>query len=208
MNRFLRAYRNSPHGSTRVAPSQLIFIRSNSSKLPARIEEDLKKNELFEMAKLNDNKAKEAMKAYADSKRKAKQSRFSIGDKVLINQRAGKKLNNKTKTKFSSQVWTIKNMKGSMLTVEANGQEKTRNAFWFKLAPENMGEEIELEVLPSDKDDSLVALPNHESNPEPHSCSGSVALLPTNEVAVRRSERQRNPIVRFEAGPASGLKSR
>ena len=72
LNSFLRSYRNVPHSSTKIAPADLIFVNSNSSKLPNLVKSN-PSNDLVNKARTNDIKAKQQMKGYADAKRGARE---------------------------------------------------------------------------------------------------------------------------------------
>lgn len=64
LNSFLRAYRNTPHWSSKVAPFDLIFINSNSSKLPSLFQREASQESTkAKIARENDTKAKESMKS-------------------------------------------------------------------------------------------------------------------------------------------------
>ncbi|RNA09707.1 RNA-directed DNA polymerase [Brachionus plicatilis] len=122
-----KAYRNTPHSSSKVAASSLIFIKSNSSKLPATVEDGnfgLKIDGLIGLAKHSD-------------------------EKVLYNTSHNKRLINKYKPRFSEEVWTVNEIKGSMMTVvKSDGKTLTRNVSLFKKAPNSMEEELEFDVVP------------------------------------------------------------
>ena len=98
LNNFLRAYRNAPQCSSLVAPAELVFIKSNSSKLPLKVNDLRNAIEIKQFARQNDKNAKEKMKTYADRKRKAVDHNFIVGEKVLFNQLHNKKLFNKIKS--------------------------------------------------------------------------------------------------------------
>lgn len=93
LNAFLRNYRNTPHSTTTIPPASLIFINSNSSRLP-QIKHKLttQQSQLINIAKQNDYKNKINSKNYADKRRKAKYNTFEIGDKLLLNQLINKKI--------------------------------------------------------------------------------------------------------------------
>ena len=60
---------NAPQCSSKVAPAELIFINSNSSKLPRRINDTRIISDKQNFAKENDKNAKSNMKLYADKRR-------------------------------------------------------------------------------------------------------------------------------------------
>ena len=84
------------------------------------------------------------MKSYADKRRRAAKHEFNIGDKVLVNQLHNKKIFNKIKSKAANEVFEIKAIKGSMITVFSGNREFTRNVYLFKRAPESMEMNFEI----------------------------------------------------------------
>jgi transposase InsO family protein len=69
LNSFLRNYRTTPHSSTGVAPNDLIFRHSNSSKLPKWSETSNNEYKRLILKALNKNKkANQIMKKNADKK--------------------------------------------------------------------------------------------------------------------------------------------
>ena len=205
LNSFLRAYRNAPQCSSGVPPAEMIFVHSNSSKLPLKIGDNRTKSEIYNIAKANDNNSKASMKSYADKKRKTIEHSFEIGDKVLVNQLYNKKVFNKIKSKAANEVFEIKKIKGPMITVFSNNREFTRNVFLFKKAPST------LEANAIDDNLFLNSTPNaeveeHIENIEQaHEEIAESAIL---EQPRRTSARVKIPIDRFIAEPACGLRNR
>ena len=144
----MRVYRSTPHGSSKVAPSNLLLIRSNHSKLPLPVESH-SSNESQEKARENDMARKAAMKAYADKRRRANLNQFQIGDKVVLDQHAGRSIFNKYELRFADKLLSVKRIKGSMVTTQdMNGKFMTRNCSLFKKAPPGINDDGELKVLP------------------------------------------------------------
>lgn len=126
---FLRAYRSTPHSSTGVAPSQLLFGANRTSRLPASIKESKSRKEFKQMAVENDKNAKLKVSIANDKKLHAKQHQIKEGDVVLARQ---KRLN-KFMTRYSTDQNIVKQVKGPMITVETpEGKVYTRNADKFK----------------------------------------------------------------------------
>ncbi|CAF0913545.1 unnamed protein product [Brachionus calyciflorus] len=86
LTEFLRSYRSTPHESTKVAPIDLFFNNSNTSRLP-KLLAHIKGPSLHDMAKANNKYNKLKMKYYADTKIKRFNQHFSIGDQVLVKQK-------------------------------------------------------------------------------------------------------------------------
>ncbi len=101
LNAFLRSYRSTPYCSTNTSPASLVFIKCNTSRLPPKtIEFTPQHNLILTMAKTHDKIAKDKMKLYGDTKRKAKPSNFNIGDKLLYHQHINKRIHNKYENQF------------------------------------------------------------------------------------------------------------
>ena len=209
LNNFLRAYRNAPQCSSQIAPSELIFVKSNSSKLPLRIQDLRLKKDIQMLAEENDQQAKGKMKLYADKRRKAVQHEFSVGDKVLVNQFHNKKVYNKIKSKAANELFEIKAIKGSMITAFSGNRELTRNVSLFKKAPDTM--EHSYEYILNNNICCAEADKNFHSEHQEHNNVDNelVELEATPQIQVfRRSERIRHPVDRYVAEPASGLLNR
>ena len=210
LNSFLRAYRNAPQCSSLVAPAELIFIKSNSSKLPLKVNDSRNNSEIQKFAKKNDQAAKEKMKRYADRRRKAVDHHFSVGDKVLFNQLHNKKIFNKIKSKAGNEIFEIRAIKGSMVSVFNGDKEFSRNVSLFKRAPtemENISDELPESFITDNIEAHVSAEPNNINN-------NSLNLEDVDEVAApeqritRVSTRVKRPINHFVAEPASGLINR
>lgn len=134
LNSFLRSYRNTPHSSTNVSPSSLLFINSNTIRLPnLNMEFTEKHQNLIQKAKFYDTKAKYQQKKYSDFYHHVKPVQFKIGDTVLYAQNKEHRLNNKFNNQFSTIKYTVKNIKGSMIEVEdLYGNKLVRNVSFFK----------------------------------------------------------------------------
>jgi transposase InsO family protein len=128
---FLRSYRSTPHSSTNVTPSSLIFKRADTTRLPSI--KNYNEESIDLQAKSNDNLAKFKMKFYADKHNRAKQHDFKVGDKLILNQHVNKHLHNKYENEFMSQAWVVINVRGDQLVVQnKEGKMLVRNAAFFK----------------------------------------------------------------------------
>ena len=130
---FLAAYRSTPHSSTRVAPSTIMFgreIKHTLPHVPTRVNTD----EIHRKLEYNyDRKVKQESKRYTDRKRHATERELQIGDQVLVKQR---KLNKLT-TSFDIVPYYVTAIKGTMVTAQATANNKviTRNISHFKPLP-------------------------------------------------------------------------
>jgi len=130
LNKFLRAYRDTPHSSTGVAPSALMFGRSKTSRLPRLIEQKVDFNDAVRKAINNDVGAKEKSKQYGDRRRKAKHHQFKVGEEVVVRQNKTQKF----MTTFSPEPYVVTAVKGNMVSAKAKNSEQllTRNRWHFR----------------------------------------------------------------------------
>lgn len=214
LNGYLRSYRNTPHSSTKVAPADLVFVGSNSSKLPGLVKHRSSNVDLVSIARENDLKSKQRMKDYADAKRGAKSHDLKVNDEVFVDQNYGKKIVNKYSPRWSSQIWKVKLMNGSLVTVESNGKQLTRNSVFFKKVSDGLSKQIGND---SDLFDERLWYSGRESGKskamgrmESNETVSDVGLTgEDNDASVpRRSTRSVRQVDRFVAGPASGLRSK
>ena len=90
LQRFLRAYRATPHRSTGFAPATLMFNgRQYRTRLPSAKHQAAA---FHEEVKRNDDQSKFAMKIQSDKKAYVKPSNIVPGYKILIRQRKINKL--------------------------------------------------------------------------------------------------------------------
>ena len=82
VHRYLRCYRATPHGTTRLVPAELMFPgRKFRTRLPVGVvPRHLDFEELFQ----RDLAKKMQMKAHADRKKNVKTSNIQVGDAVLV----------------------------------------------------------------------------------------------------------------------------
>ena len=68
------------------------------------------------------------MKEYHDKRTKAKERTFNIGDTVLVKQQK----KNKLSARFNPNIYTVKHVKGTMITATSGTHSITRNVSFFK----------------------------------------------------------------------------
>lgn len=123
---YLVAYRNTPHPSTGVCPSELLFGRTLRTKLPglrqaAKLDEEVRDR---------DQEKKIKMKEYSDRTRKAEESNLMAGDKVLLKQPRA----NKWTTQFESQPYELIDKCGNSVMIRSpEGAQYKRNTTHVKL---------------------------------------------------------------------------
>ena len=130
MQEFLRNYRSTPHPTTGISPSELMFGKNRTNRLPAIVDDSKSREEYKKIATANDKISKEKSKLYNDKKYRAKEHNFKEKDEVLVRQ---KRLN-KWMTRFSAETHKVTNVNGRMISVEASesGKEFARNASKFR----------------------------------------------------------------------------
>nr|XP_058967969.1 uncharacterized protein K02A2.6-like [Pocillopora verrucosa] len=124
LNKFLLAYRTTPHSTTGMTPASLMFGRELKTKLP-----ELRPNKslLDESIRDQDWNHKLSSKLYADKQRNAT---FNPGDKVLLK---NTKSPGKLAPKFEPQPYTVQTKEGQELTLKAdNGTLYRRNSSFVK----------------------------------------------------------------------------
>ena len=176
LSRFLLQYRLTPHCTTKVPPSELLFNRTIRGKLPT-----LQRKSIVDRhreACNNDQKKQHYNKEYSDVKRRVKDSDIAVGDFVLVKQQK----KNKLTTRFDTNPYIVVERKGTQVIAVNKDQRKVkRNISHFKRIPKPENWDTD-----SDDDDDLPSY-NSEQRDQGHS---SPAI-------VRRSTRQRNPPDRF-----------
>ena len=179
LNEFLRNYRSTPHSTTGVAPSVLMFGENRTNRLPVVVE-DAEKIEL-DAVKEFDAKSKSNASKNANKREKAKDHNFQVGDTLFMLQNRM----NKWMSRFSSELYTVIEIKGSMVTVKGkDGRQFSRDASKFKKATvlneeESESEREEEEVCSTEETTVHESDPNSEGGPA------------TRAKAPRRSERAR-----------------
>ena len=139
LNRFLLQYRTTPHATTKIAPSELLFNRVVNGKLPTLIKK--KTINRHKEAIENERLQAEYNKVYVDKMRHAKTCDIKVGDYVLIKQEK----QNKLTPRFNEKPLIVVHRNKSRITIEDNDKRKiTRNVSHFKriLIPSNLENEV------------------------------------------------------------------
>jgi hypothetical protein len=140
LQNFLRLQRDTPHSTTKLSPSMLMFGRSNTSGIPS-IAPAPNREELHAQATQNDARAKEKMKTHFDETMKTRMPQINVGSKVLIRQER----NRKSDTFWDPNPFVVVEIKGSMVTAEREGRRTTRNSSFFKRVVDYFDEDWELD---------------------------------------------------------------
>ena len=123
---FLRNYNSTPHTSTGVAPCELFFRNSKTTKLPSARKFERSKMDNFAIFK--DKVSKKSMKKYADVNLKTKAVRLQVGDQVMVKQ----KILNKTMSPWGTDLFTVIKISNNMVTAKLKDRSITRNVSFFK----------------------------------------------------------------------------
>ena len=130
LNRFLLQYRTTPHATTKIAPSELLFNRVVNGKLPMLVKK--KTINRHKEAVENEQLRKDYNKAYADNRRHAQHCDIKVGDCVLIKQDK----QNKLTPRFNEKPLIVVHRNKSRITAENSDKRKiTRNVSHFKRIP-------------------------------------------------------------------------
>lgn len=166
---FLLSYRTTPHSTTGVVPTQLLFNREVRNNIPLLAkEEEINYKELHKKAKENTEKKQQKAKIYTDAKRRARNSDIAIGNKVIVKQQR----KNKFTSPFDPKPLTVTKINGTMVTAERKDYSITRNVSHFKKYLQNKrtadredthGHDGENE----DTDDEIPGMPTQPVDPEP-----------------------------------------
>ena len=113
LNKFLMAYRTTPHTTTGVTPAELMFRRKIRTKMP-ELDENVKRED-DRAVRDRDNEMKQKVKDYADHRRNAQHSDIQTGDKVLLQQR----MKNKLSTRYEEIPYEVVDRYGSQVTVQS-----------------------------------------------------------------------------------------
>ena len=162
LQNFLFSYRSTPHCSTKLPPSTLMFRRHTNFTIPAAntpVEENI-----HQQARERLEESKLQRKEYHDKRTNAKDRDIHIGDNVIVKQRKSNKLS----PTFEPRQYEVVAKNNNMITArDTNGNEKTRNiSHYHKIPPIQFNENEEQE--PPDVPDQEVAQrtqPERRRNP-------------------------------------------
>ena len=173
LQRFLLQYRSTPHQTTKVAPSELLFNRKIKGYLPELTHKKVINK--HKMAKTNLEKKKEENKEYYDRNRRAKEADIKTGDTVICKQEK----KNKLTPKFDPKHYTIVQRKYNMVTAKRDdGKTLTRSVSFFKKVFMDKSEDEEEDFIERPETDQVLK----------------------QEPSSRRSTRIKKPVNRYEHG--------
>ena len=128
--RFLRAYRATPHCTTKIAPADLMNPgRKFRTRLPIRV---IPRERNFEELFQRDLEKKMQMKGYADNKRYVKPTDIQVGDSFLVRQET----RNKVTPAYETEPLQAQYRKGTKVVAKRpDGSSITRTTAYFKNVP-------------------------------------------------------------------------
>ena len=141
MDQFLLNYREIPHSTTSISPSESLDNRKIKTMLPEM--PSTSKPEQKAMAEC-DARKKEQMRSYADNRRGAKESCIKPGDTVLFKQPKENKFN----APCNPQPFVVEKEKGTMVTAKNDSKVVTRNSSQFKVISTKSAKHDDKEVEP------------------------------------------------------------
>ena len=133
----LRAYRDTPHTSTKVPPADLMFGFGRTSGIPRLEPSELQRNEWHKIARANDAATKERMQNEYNAHMRTRESKLEIGSRVLLHVERTRKAD----TDWSPLPYTVTHINGAMITAARPGHTTTRNSSFFKLLNERASSE-------------------------------------------------------------------
>ena len=149
MNKFLLAYRSTPHTVTGVSPAKLLFGREVRTKIPCVEHRQNKDPELAD----RDLARKQKGKAYVDQARLPEDSPIEPGDVVLVKNHKPK---NKLSPMFGDKLYRVMDKQGSEVTVESSdGATYRRNSSHVQKYHQGDKQEQPQDELVTEKSDSV-----------------------------------------------------
>ena len=125
---FLLNYRCTPHSTTGVSPAELLFNRQLSNGIPTVKHPNSGSSEQHRTAASFDHQRKTKMKEYADRRRRVKEPTIAVGDIVLMQQAKRDKFS----TRYEPNPYQVISVKGTQVTAERSGLQRTRHISYFK----------------------------------------------------------------------------
>ncbi|CAB3999343.1 PREDICTED: uncharacterized protein K02A2.6-like [Paramuricea clavata] len=176
LNRFLLQYRTTPHCTTGVPPSELLFNRVIKGKLPVINSKKIVNR--HKEARDNEKTRQERNREYANQRRNTRKSDLQVGDYVLVRQEK----KNKLTANFNHKPYKVIKKTGSEILAQSkDGHIVKRNVSHFKRINKPREEDTDDEGF------------DYEENSQDNQPS----ISNENNVAPRRSSRIRRPPNRY-----------
>lgn len=157
---FLRAYRNTPHSTTKCAPRDLLMPWGGRDVVPAS--PGWRPTTLDPIAVQN---RRRNTNEKASLQRRARSTWFQPRDRVVVrSRRPGWKFG----TRYETKIWEVVSQKGTMVTARRGGTTITRNVLWFKRVP-GANEGLELGSDGDELHPDQMNLQNEDGHSQPRS---------------------------------------
>ncbi|KAK3732453.1 hypothetical protein QZH41_004293 [Actinostola sp. cb2023] len=154
LQKFLLAYRTTPHSITSATPAALMFGRELRTKLP-----ELRRDKIAadEAVRDRDWNRKQTSRLQGDNMRRASPSTITPGDTVLLK---NTKTTEKLAPNFESEPYTVTAKEGAEVTVQAeDGTEYKRHSSFVKPYTSGVGED---ELQPKNPEPQPTPRPRRE----------------------------------------------
>ena len=195
MNKFLLAYRSTPHSTTGKSPAELLFRRKLKTKLPdlSDVGEEEEVEVSHQSVRDRDAEKKQANKDYVDGKYHAQDRDVRVGESVLLE----KKRDNKLSASYEKAPYQVTARHGDQVVLQSpQGVRYKRNLQHVKrfLVPDQEEHLPSIQELPTPAEQPPEYLPSLQEQP--------VSVRPPTEPAIsedtplpelRRSGRVRRP---------------
>ena len=130
LDRFLLQYRTTPHTTTGVPPTELLFNRTVQGKLPVLQPKNVTNR--HREARKNEEKRQMYNKEYTNNPRNAKKSGIKVGDHVLVKQEK----KNKLTANFNQTPYVVVYRNKTVVRAKnKHGHVVERNVSYFKRIP-------------------------------------------------------------------------
>ncbi|XP_064475523.1 uncharacterized protein K02A2.6-like [Ornithodoros turicata] len=125
---YLLNYRATPHTTTGIPPSELLFGRKIQTKLP-----QLPETRHYGKLETPDLQKTQDIKVYADEKRHARPHQLQRGDCVLLKRSSTLSHD----ARYEQQPYTVTRVQGTAVTATCGDRTVVRNGSYFKWVPHN-----------------------------------------------------------------------
>ena len=188
LNRFLLAYRSTPHSTTGKSPAELLFRRKLKTKMPELVDLEEEEMEVSDQGvRDRDTQRKQSGKDYADKRFHARDRNVREGDNVLLE----KKKENKLSPCYEKEPYQVISRYGDQMVLRSpEGVQYKRNLQHIK--PFNMPDPKEQETPLQNAEPKPFETPSMAKDQIPMAESpleDEPSAVPT---AVRRSGRVTN----------------
>ena len=192
LNKFLLAYRSTPHSTTGKSPAALLFRRRLTTKLPELVDVEDEEMEVSDQGvRDRDTQRKQSNKDYVDKKFHARNREVREGDTVLLE----KKKENKLSPSYEKEPYEVTSRYGDQVVLRSpQGVQYKRNLQHIKPfnMPDREDQRASLQDAETPNELKTTELLPVKENPAPMAESPPEVVptaVPTAEQPLRRSAR-------------------